>query len=61
MTISDPYALEIPLDAAPGVYQLRVGLYPTGQPNDRLPISDAGKTSADNNSRILIKEITAQP
>ncbi len=61
MTISDPYALEIPLDAAPGVYQLRVGLYPTGQPNDRLPISDAGKTSADNNSRILIKEITVQP
>lgn len=61
MTISDPYALEIPLDAVPGVYQLRVGLYPTGQPNDRLPVSDVGKTSADNNSRILIKEITVQP
>ena len=60
-TINDPYALEIPLEAVPGVYELLVGLYPTGQPDDRLPISDVGKTSADNNNRILIKEITVQP
>jgi tRNA A-37 threonylcarbamoyl transferase component Bud32 len=60
-TISVPYMLDVPLDAPPGVYQLLVGLYPTGQPDGRLPVSDVGKTSADNNNRILIKEITVQP
>lgn len=61
VTISDPYLLNIPPEAAPGVYQLLVGLYPTGRPNDRLPITNAGKTSADNNNRILVKEIVVQP
>jgi hypothetical protein len=60
-TIDVPYLLDIPLDALPGVYQLLVGLYPTGQPDGRLPISDVGQTSADNNNRILVKEIIVQP
>jgi hypothetical protein len=60
-TIAVPYWLDIPVDAAPGMYQLLVGLYPTGQPDGRLPVVDVGQTSADNNSRILIKEITVQP
>ncbi len=60
-TISVPYLLDVPLDAPPGVYQLLVGMYPTGQPDGRLPVVDVGKTSADNNNRILIKEITVQP
>ncbi len=61
VTIEDPYTLVIPSDAVPGTYQLRVGLYPTGDPNHRLPVVNAGKTSADNNDRILIKEIIIQP
>jgi eukaryotic-like serine/threonine-protein kinase len=61
VTIDDPYTLAIPLGTAPGTYQLLVGLYPTGDPFNRLPVVDAGKTSADNNDRILIKEIVVQP
>ena len=61
VTIGAPYSLDIPLDAAPGLYQLLVGLYPTGQPDGRLPISDVGQTSVDNNNRILIKDIIVQP
>ena len=60
-TIDDPYTLAIPLNAAPGTYQLLVGLYPTGDPTHRVPVVDVGKTSADNNDRILIKEIIVQP
>ncbi len=60
-TIADPYVLAIPLNATPGTYELRVGLYPTGDPTHRLPVVDVGKTSADNNDRILIKEIVVQP
>ena len=60
-TINVPYVLDVPPDAPPGVYQLLVGLYPTGQPDGRLPVVDVGKTSADNNNRILVKAITVQP
>jgi hypothetical protein len=61
MTIDDPYTLAVPLEAAPGMYQLLAGLYPTGDPANRLSVVDAGQTSADNNDRILIKEIIVQP
>jgi serine/threonine-protein kinase len=61
VTITDPYKLFIPPNAAPGLYQLLVGLYPTGAPDNRLSVVDAGQTSADNNDRILIKEIIVQP
>ncbi|NTU62342.1 MAG: protein kinase [Chloroflexi bacterium] len=61
VTIDDPYTLMIPVGAVPGTYQLRVGLYPTGDPTNRLPVVDAGQTSADVNNRILIKEIVVQP
>jgi hypothetical protein len=57
--IVDQYALQIPATAPKGEYQLRVGLYPSGQPFSRLPVQDAGKTTADNNS-ILIKTISVQ-
>lgn len=61
VTVDDAYQLGIPLNLEPGVYQLRVGLYPTGVPNDRLPITEAGRTSADGFNRVLIKDITVQP
>lgn len=57
--IADRYSMLVPANAATGEYQLRVGLYPTGQPSNRLPVVDPGKTSVDNNS-ILIKTITVQ-
>jgi hypothetical protein len=61
VTIDDPYTLLVPLNAAPGTYQLLAGLYPTGDPFNRLPVVDAGQTSVDDNDRILIKEIVVQP
>ncbi len=61
VTVDDPYALVIPPSAAPGSYRLLVGLYPTGDPVNRLPVVDPGKTTADNNDRILIKAINVQP
>jgi len=57
--IVDPYSLQVPVNAPKGDYQLRVGLYPSGQPFSRLPVVDPGKTTADNNS-ILIRIITVQ-
>jgi serine/threonine-protein kinase len=56
-TVQDRYALEIPRDAARGMYQLRVGMYPANNPSTRLPVIDPGRTTADSNS-ILIKELT---
>jgi tRNA A-37 threonylcarbamoyl transferase component Bud32 len=61
VTIDDPYTLLIPPRTAPGTYKLLAGLYPTGDPFNRLPIVDVGKTTVDNNDRILIKEIIVQP
>jgi hypothetical protein len=61
VTIDDPYVLRIPPGTVPGIYRLLVGLYPTGDPFNRLPVTDVGKTTADNNDRILIKEIIVQP
>jgi serine/threonine-protein kinase len=61
VTIDDPYTLQIPADAAPGAYQLLVGLYPTGDPFNRLPVVDAGLANIDDNDRILIKEIVVRP
>lgn len=61
VTIDDPYTLVIPPGTVSGIYRLLVGLYPTGDPFNRLPVKDVGKTTADNNDRILIKEIIVQP
>ena len=61
VTIPDTYALPIPVNLAPGVYQLLVGLYPTGDPANRLPVVDAGQAQVDDNNRILIKDIAVQP
>lgn len=60
LTVTDRYALDVPADLPPGVYQLRTGLYPTGQPIDRLTVTDPGKASVDSDS-ILIRQITILP
>ncbi len=60
VTVTDRYAMEIPPNLPPGVYQLRVGMYPTGQPLNRLLVVDPGKTEVEQDS-ILIRRITILP
>jgi serine/threonine-protein kinase len=60
MRIVDPHYLTIPDGQAAGRYQLRVGLYPQGQPAARLPVVDAGSASVESNS-ILIAEVEISP
>ena len=56
--VSDTYRLAIPADAAAGAYQIRVGMYPFGQPglDQRLPVVDAGQARETLNS-IIIAEL----
>ncbi|HZY41177.1 MAG TPA: PASTA domain-containing protein, partial [Anaerolineae bacterium] len=60
ITVTDRYAMDVPADLPPGVYQLRTGLYPTGQPLSRLTVTDPGKAIVDSDS-ILIRQITILP
>lgn len=55
-SIADPHQVEIPASQSPGLYQLRIGMYPQGQPSYRLPVVDEGLTTAESDS-ILITEI----
>jgi serine/threonine-protein kinase len=59
LPIADAYVMQVPANAPKGEYQLRVGLYPSGQATNRLPVVDVGKTSMDQDS-VLIKMITVQ-
>lgn len=54
--ISDPHQMTIPAGTAPGIYQIRVGLY-----NDagRMPVIDAGNTEAVSDS-ILVTTLEIQ-
>lgn len=54
--IVDPHQVPIPADLPAGQYQLRVGMYPQGQPNHQLPVIDTGLTSVES-GRILVAEI----
>jgi len=58
--VTDPHEVEVPLGQAAGTYQLRVGMYPQGQPASRLPVVDAGATTAESDS-ILVAEIEVRP
>jgi len=60
MQLADPHQVAIPADQAPGRYQLRVGMYPQGQPNHQLPVVDAGLTTVEVH-RILVTEIKIRP
>jgi serine/threonine protein kinase len=57
---ADPHQIAIPAGQLPGLYQLRVGMYPQGQPSYRLPIVDEGLTTVESDS-ILIAEIEITP
>jgi serine/threonine-protein kinase len=58
--VVDPHQVAIPGAQSAGQYQLRAGMYPQGQPGDRLPVVDPGVTTVESDS-ILIAEIDIQP
>ncbi len=56
IAIVDPHQLTVPAGTPAGRYQVRTGIYPQGQPGERLPVVDPGSTSHEANS-ILVAEI----
>jgi len=56
----DPHQVTIPADLPAGQYQLRVGMYPQGEPGYQLPVVDTGFTTVES-GRILVAEIEIQP
>jgi serine/threonine protein kinase len=56
ISIVDPHQITLPLGAPTGRYQIRTGMYPEGQPGNRLPVVDPGSTTQEANS-ILVAEI----
>jgi len=58
--IVDPHQVTLPTNLAAGQYELRVGMYPQGQPGSRLSVVDAGQASVESNS-ILITYVDIQP
>jgi serine/threonine protein kinase len=57
--VKDPHSVVIPGGSRAGTYQLRTGLYRQGQSSIRLPVVDAGLTTAESDS-ILIVEIEVE-
>jgi hypothetical protein len=57
--VEDVHRFNLPGDLSAGTYQLRTGLYRQGQPHIRLPVVDAGLTTAESDS-ILIFEIEVE-
>jgi serine/threonine-protein kinase len=55
--INDPHQIALPEDAAPGTYQIRVGLY---DENGRMPIVDPGETQVVDDT-IFITNIEIRP
>jgi serine/threonine protein kinase len=60
VTSTAPHQVTIRADQTAGLYQLRTGMYPEGEPGQRLQVVDAGQTTAESNS-ILIAEIQVSP
>lgn len=60
LALWDPHQVYLPANAPFGTYQVRVGLYPAGQPGSRLVVVDPGKASVEFNS-ILIAEVDVAP
>lgn len=55
MSLWDPHQVSLPPDAPAGVYEVRTGMYPVGQPGDRLPVLDPGQASAEANSILIVR------
>ncbi len=56
MSIVDPHQLAVPSGAPVGRFEIRTGMYPEGQPGNRLSVVDPGATTHESNS-ILVAEI----
>ena len=56
INVVDPHQITVPSGAPTGLYQIRTGMYPEGQPANRLPVVDPGSTTQESNS-ILVAEI----
>ena len=54
MQIVDPHQLTIPPGTPAGEYELRVGMYPAGEPGNRLPVVDPGRTEQASNSILVV-------
>jgi len=59
-TLWDRHQINLPQDAPTGTYQVRVGMYPEGQPGQRLRVVNPGEASVQDDS-ILILEIEVEP
>ncbi len=57
--IVDPHQLTLPAGLPPGRYQLRTGMYPDGQPGNRVSVVDPGRTTEASNS-LLVLEIDVE-
>ncbi len=60
MSLWDPHQVRLPDGIPPGLYQVRAGMYPSGQPEVRLPVLDPGRATVQSNS-LLIAEIEVAP
>jgi serine/threonine protein kinase len=58
--VTDTHRVTIPDQAPPGDYVFRVGMYPSGHSDIRLPVVDSGRTTAEHSS-ILVAEIHVVP
>ncbi|MCJ7738322.1 MAG: PASTA domain-containing protein, partial [Anaerolineae bacterium] len=56
----DSHQIEIPNDLPAGQYQIRVGMYPQGQPGSRVEVVDQGMTVSESNS-LLVAIIEIDP
>ncbi len=55
MPLWDPHQVALPPDAPPGTYQVRTGMYPVGQPGNRLPVLDPGQASVEAHSILIVR------
>jgi len=56
----DPHQVHLPGNLPAGTYQVRTGMYPVGEPANRLPVVDPGEASVEADS-ILIAEVEIAP
>jgi serine/threonine-protein kinase len=56
----DPHQVRLPSNLPAGTYQVRTGMYPAGEPGNRLTVVDPGEASEEHNS-ILIAEVEIAP
>lgn len=55
MPLWDPHQVTLPPDAPSGTYQVRTGMYPVGEPGNRLPVLDPGQASVEAHSILIVR------